>query len=157
MKRPILSQEKIDTYYGDGYLVPGLRLTGENSRDCNNCRFGSQSKIQLLRTAAYRSSRTHIGAAKWVSNSPLPIRTTPYRRPCVRANSTPATPFGLSSKGDRWSCLMCLQSTALTPMRVFNAAWATRCATCRRQAGSIMMERNASEFPATRITHGLYP
>ena len=28
MKRPILSQEEIDTYHRDGYLVPGLRLTG---------------------------------------------------------------------------------------------------------------------------------
>ena len=28
LKRPILSQEEIDTYHRDGYLVPGLRLTG---------------------------------------------------------------------------------------------------------------------------------
>ena len=28
MKRPILSQEEIDTYHRDGYLVPGLRLMG---------------------------------------------------------------------------------------------------------------------------------
>ena len=29
MKRPILSQEKIDTYHRDGFPVRGLRLTGE--------------------------------------------------------------------------------------------------------------------------------